>query len=82
MMTGITRNAKFNAKAKGCDASGMADRFGAGEMFVVKAHHEDSLDLVVGDGTDDLDSELANADDDLLGDADLVIIRRPRSRSR
>ena len=51
-MTPITfRYATFNAMdAKGCDASGMARRFGAGEMIFVKAHHEDNLrDNVVGD---------------------------------
>ena len=56
---------KFNEEAKGCDASGMARRFGAGETFVVKAHHEDVRDLVVGDGGD-LSVAFANDDDDLL----------------
>ena len=56
---------KFNEDAKGCDASGMAQRFGAGETFVVKAHHEDVRDLVVGDGAD-LSVEFVNDDDDLL----------------
>ena len=53
-----------------------ARRFGAGEMFVVKAHHEDSLNLVVGDDAD-LSSALANDDDDLLGDEDAVDINDP-----
>ena len=56
---------KFKADAKGCNDSGMARRFGRGEMFVVKAHHEDVRDLVVGDGAD-LSAEFANEDDDLL----------------
>ena len=47
-MTTIMSYARFDAEAKGCDASGMARRFGAGEMIFVKAHHEDALDLVVG----------------------------------
>ena len=70
-------NATFDAEAEGCDASGMADRFGRGQMFVVKAHHEDALDLVVGDGAD-LSSAFANDDDDLLGDEDCARNRRPR----
>ena len=69
-------DATFDAEAKGCDDSGMADRFGRGQMFVVKAHHEDALDLVVGDGVD-LSSEFASDDDDLLGDADPVDINDP-----
>ena len=68
--------ATFNMEEKGCDASGMARRFGAGEMIFVKAHLEDSLGSVVGDGTN-LDSELANDDDDLLGDDDPVEIKDP-----
>ena len=55
----------FDEDAKYCDASGMARRFGHGETFVVKAHHEDMRDLVVGDG-DDLSVEFADEDDDLL----------------
>ena len=62
---------KFNAEAKGCDDSGMARRFGAGETFVVKAHHEDIRDLVVGEDGN-LSVEFANEDDDLLGDEDVV----------
>ena len=68
--------ATFNAKNKGCDSSGMARRFGAGEMIVVKAHLEDSLDNVVG-MSNQLKSKLADKDDDLLGDADIVIIDTP-----
>ena len=63
---------KFNAEAKGCDASGMADRFGAGETFVVKAHLEDSLGNVVG-VADDMEAELADEDSNLLGDGDIVV---------
>ena len=68
----------FNAKNKGCDASGMASRFGAGEMIFVKAHLEDSLDNVVGE-SDDLDSELADEFDDPLIDGDPVEIENPVS---
>ena len=69
-------NATFDADAKGCDASGMANHFGHGEMIFVKAHHEDDLDLIVGDG-DDLSAKLANEDDDLLGEAKAVLIEDP-----
>ena len=68
--------ALFNAKNEGCDDSGMASRFGAGEMIFVKAHLEDSLGNVVGE-SDDLDSELSDEDGDLLGDADIVTIEDP-----
>ena len=68
----------FNAKNKGCDASGMASRFGAGEMIFVKAHLEDSLDNVVGE-SDNLDSELADEFDDPLIDGDPVEIENPVS---
>ena len=68
--------AMFNAKDKGCDDSGMASRFGAGEMIFVKAHLEDSLDNVVGE-SDDLDSELADEFDDPLIDGDPVVIVNP-----
>ena len=64
-------DATFNDEKKGCDASGMANRFGHSERFVVKAHHEDELDLVVGDGSD-LSAELSNEDDNLLGDAEVI----------
>ena len=70
--------ATFNAKNKGCDDSGMARRFGAGEMIFVKAHLEDSLDNVVGE-SDDLDSELADDFDDPLIDGDPVEIENPVS---
>jgi hypothetical protein len=69
-------DAKFDDSNDDCDASGMANRFGHGQMVVVKAHHEDALDLVVGDG-DDLSTKLANEDDDLLGDGDIVTIDEP-----
>ena len=73
--------ATFDAEPEmDCDASGMARRFGAGEMIFVKAHHEDALDLVVGeDGA--LNSKLANEDDNLLGDADIVTIEDPVDRA-
>ena len=68
--------AAFNDKNEGCTAMGDAMRFGAGEMIFVKAHLEDSLGSFVGDGTT-LASELANEDDDLLGDADMLTIDDP-----
>ena len=68
--------ATFNDKNEGCTAMGDTQRFGAGEMIFVKAHLEDSLGSFVGDGTS-LDSELANEDDDLLGDADMLTIEDP-----
>ena len=68
--------ATFNADNDGCDSSGMSNRFGHGEKIVVKAHHEDNLDLVVGSGSD-LSSKLSNDDDDLIGNADIVTINMP-----
>ena len=68
--------AEFNDKNEDCTAMGDAMRFGAGEMLFVKAHLEDSLGSFVGDGTS-LDSKLANEDDDLLGDADMLEIEDP-----
>ena len=69
-------DATFDMSDDDCEAMGMMGRFGASEMVVVKAHLEDSLGNVVGE-SDDLDSELANEDDDLLGDADMVTIEDP-----
>ena len=43
-----------------CDDSGMASRFGAGEVFFVKAHLEDALGSVVGRA---IDLGLSVADD-------------------
>ena len=71
------RDATFAPDANDdCDDSGMANHFGHGEKFVVKAHHEDALDLVVPDG-DNLSVELSDEDDNLLGDADTVDLGDP-----
>ena len=69
-------DATFNMTNKDCTTMGDAKRFGAGERIFVKAHLEDSLKNVVGE-SDVLDSEIANEDDDLLGDADPVTIKNP-----
>ena len=68
--------AKFNMKNTGCEELGMSGRFGANEMFFVKAHLEDALDNKIGDGND-IDAALADEDSDLLGDADIVAIADP-----
>ena len=54
-------------EAKGCDDSGTVSRFGADEVFFVKAHLEDSLGSVVGVATD-IKVELADDLDDPLAD--------------
>ena len=64
-------DAKFDMDNKGCDASGMASRFGAAEMFVVKSHLEDSRGIVVG-VADDMDIELADDFDGPIIDGDPV----------
>ena len=69
-------NAIFDAEAKGCDASGMANHFGHGEMFVVKAHHEDSLDLPVS-GAESLSIKLDDEEDNLLDGGDPDDIDNP-----
>ena len=51
-----------------CDDSGMARRFGAGDVIVVKSHLEDSLGTVIGEAAD-MDIELSDDFDDPL-DAD------------
>ena len=68
--------AKFNMDNDDCDAMGDSGRFGHGQMVFVKAHLEDSLGNVVG-ASADLDSELTNEDDDLLGDGRMTTIETP-----
>ena len=64
-------DATFNMEDEDCDASGMANRFGAGEMFVVKSHLEDARGIVIGEA-DDMDIELADDFDDPIIDGDPV----------
>ena len=59
-----------------CEELGSSGRFGAGEMVVVKAHLEDSLGNVVGLSSQ-LDSELADENGDLIGDAAIYTIVTP-----
>ena len=68
--------ATFNMNDDDCEEIGMSGRFGHGQMVFVKSHIEDALDNIIGDGTD-LDSELADEDDDLLGDGDPTLIEDP-----
>ena len=63
-------------KAKGCDDSGMASRFGAGDVIVVKAHLEDSLGSVVG-LANQMDVALADDFDDPLDTEDPTTINIP-----
>ena len=64
-------DATFDDSKDDCDASGMAHRFGAGEMFVVKSHLEDARGIVVG-AAGDMDIELADDFDNPIIDGDPV----------
>lgn len=68
--------ATFKMTNDGCENLGASGRFGRGQMVFVKAHIEDALGNIIGDGTD-IDSELANEDDNLIGDADPTLIENP-----
>ena len=68
--------ATFNMNEDDCEEIGASGRFGHGQMVFVKSHIEDALDNIIGDGTD-LESELADEDDDLLDDGDPTIIEDP-----